>query len=159
MLSEVTRQHLHDLSVVGKLDLAVGLLQPISPCNPRMTMFLSDELVLSDGGAGRCRTARRARASDFEVVQTKDVVVLTRGSDGPAVGQVWFLADVNGTPCALVSFWPVLRTVEKKVLEVRTSDDGAGLVPLEDILGACAYRRKADDTAQVYIPHAHRDNI
>ena len=85
----------------------------------------------------------------------RDVVVFRR--DPALVGEVWFFASADQKVFALVSTWATeSRNHVQGTITVRTSDNAVALFRVEDILGSCTFRKKADGTAVVIAPWRFR---
>ena len=157
VISELTCLHLFELDASSVFDKTIGLLPPTAQCKPRMVTFLSNELGMS----AQCTylASRRARVSELEVCAVGDVV-LVKTDASLLIAEVWVFASVNDEAVALVSHWPTHGSnILQGTATCRISDARALLVPADDVLTACAYRRKPDGFAQVLVPCIYRGHV
>ena len=158
ILSEVTCQHLHDISDASTFRLDVGLRNPTSKCTTEMSRALQRGLGLNDDVT--CTMSKTARVSAFEIVHAHDVVVFRDGMHGLKVGQIHCLVAVDDEPLAVVDYWPLhQKNSEQGTADVTTDREIVKFVMLGDVLAACTYRRRQNSLAQVIIPCIYRDGV
>jgi hypothetical protein len=161
IMSEVICHHIAELSDACKFDLRVRLLEPRN-APKKLVRFLRHELDLTQPEHDDIiyKTSSKARVSEFEVCEVRDVVLACFGGRQLSCCEIWTFADVAGEAIALVSVWvAVAANSAQGTLDVRISDSDVRLVSVADIVVSCTYRRKVNGLATVLIPVLHRDRV
>ena len=148
-MANVTGAHLSRLDDEACLSFEPCLVAP-RPAPKRLRALLLHEL----GTADNCYHALRARLRRGSL-RRGDVVLVDLGGC-MAAAEVWAIWSVNGVAGVLVSLWNTLIKYKPVAGSATWREvEQPELLPLDDVLCACTYRRYASGVVTL-VPPQHR---